>query len=130
MQKKGNAKTNAATKAVEVKEAVKAVEEKAKEAAQVVEETAKKATTPRRNVKKTAAKAGKVKEPAVSVVTIQYDGKDADVAKVEENIKAKFVAEGHRAGNIKKLEVYIKPQDGKAYYVINDGKFTGDIDLF
>lgn len=127
MQKKGNAKTNAAAKAVEVKEAVKAVEEKV---TQAVEETAKKAATPKKNVKDTAAKGAKVKEQPVSVFTIQYDGKDAVVAKVEENIKAKFVAEGHRAGNIKKLEVYIKPQDGKAYYVINDGKFTGDIDLF
>ena len=110
MQKKGNAKTNAAAKAVE--------------------ETAKKAATPKKNVKDTAAKGAKGKEQPVSVFTIQYDGKDAVVAKVEENIKAKFVAEGHRAGCIRNLDIYVKPEDGKAYYVVNNGKFTGNVNLF
>lgn len=63
-------------------------------------------------------------------MVLQLWGHDIEIAKIEENIKAQFVAEGHRAGNIKNLQVYIKPEENKAYYVINDGKFTGDIGLF
>ena len=40
-----------------------------------------------------------------------------------------FVAEGHRAGCIKTLNIYVKPEEYKAYYVIND-KFFGSVDLF
>ena len=46
-----------------------------------------------------------------------------------EKVKAQFVAEGHRAGNIKSLRIYIKPEDKAAYYVIND-KNAGRVDLF
>ena len=42
--------------------------------------------------------------------------------------KAAYVAEGHRASSIKKLAVYIKPEERKAYYVINE-KDTGSIDF-
>lgn len=30
---------------------------------------------------------------------------------------------------IKDFNVYIKPEDGKAYYTANDNKFTGSIDI-
>lgn len=48
---------------------------------------------------------------------------------IEEKVKAQFVAEGHRAGAIKKLDIYIKPEENAAYYVINE-KFSGRVDLF
>lgn len=35
---------------------------------------------------------------------------------------------GHRASSIKTLDLYVKPEDGAAYYVIN-GKETGKIEL-
>ena len=46
-----------------------------------------------------------------------------------EKAKAQFVAEGHRESSIKSLRVYLKPEDGAAYYVIND-KIAGRVDLF
>ena len=36
---------------------------------------------------------------------------------------------GIRAGCIKTLNIYVKPEEYKAYYVIND-KFFGSVDLF
>ena len=39
------------------------------------------------------------------------------------------VADGHRASSIKSLQVYLKPEEFAAYYVINQ-KFAGRVDLF
>ena len=50
------------------------------------------------------------------------------VADLSERAKAAYLAQGHRASGIKKLSVYVKPEEGKAYYVIND-KESGSIDL-
>lgn len=40
--------------------------------------------------------------------------------------QAAYVAEGHRASTIKKLSLYVKPEERKAYYVINE-KVTGSV---
>ncbi len=114
-------------KANEVKAAVKEETEKvSKEAAKTVEKAAKKASAAGKAVKKTAAK---VVAPTTKM-TLQYQGRDVEISQIEERIKAKFVEEGHRAGNIKTLDIYLKPEEYKAWYVINDGKFDGCIDLF
>ena len=63
---------------------------------------------------------------------LQFDDngtQQADLANVVAKIKAAYVAEGHRESSIKALRVYLKPQDWKAYYVINN-KIEGQIDLF
>lgn len=122
----------ATTKAAEtkVKEAAKdtakAAETKVKEAAKT---TAKKAaaakTAAKATAKKTVAKAATV-EPQV---IIQYQNNESDLAKVTERVKTQFVSEGHEAGIIKKINVYLKPEEYSAYYVIND-KFSGRVDLF
>ena len=129
-------RTNTAVKAAanvtagKAAEVVKAVEETAEAAAEAVETKAEKAAT---TVKKTAKKAPakKEKEPAKTTVTLQFgDNGEADLGSLEDKIKAQFVAEGHRAGCIRNLDIYVKPEDGKAYYVVNNGKFTGNVNLF
>ena len=79
----------------------------------------------------TAAKTAKAtkKEPVKPEIIVQYQNNEVDTAKVEERVKAQFVSEGHKAGFIKKLNIYIKPEEYSAYYVIND-KFSGRVDLF
>ena len=62
-------------------------------------------------------------------IIVQYQNSEVDTAAVEERVKAQFVAEGHKAGFIRKLSIYIKPEEYSAYYVIND-KFSGRVDLF
>ena len=122
----------ATTKAAETmvneaaKDTAKAAETKVKEAAKT---TAKKAaaakTAAKATAKKTVAKAAAV-EPQV---IIQYQNNESDLAKVTERVKTQFVSEGHKAGTIKKINVYLKPEEYSAYYVIND-KFSGRVDLF
>lgn len=126
-----------------VKEAAKKVENATKKAEAAAETTVKKAeaaaeTTAKKveakaetAAKTTAKKAVKkaVKEPAKTELIVEFQGNAASIANLEDKVKAQFVAEGHRAGCIKTLNIYIKPEDYKAYYVIND-KFTGSVDLF
>lgn len=125
-------------KAAAVKEAVEktavkteaAKAEPAKEAAAETKEAVKpvKEKKPSRAAKKAAAKAA-AKEELVPEVFIQYQGNEAIVADVIEKAKNEFVAEGHRASSIKSLQVYLKPEEFAAYYVINQ-KFAGRVDLF
>lgn len=119
----------------EVKEAVKETTKKAEAVAETTakkveakaETAAKKVEKAKTTAKKTVKKA--VKEPAKTEMIVEFQGNAASVASLEDKVKAQFVAEGHRAGCIKTLNIYIKPEDYKAYYVIND-KFTGSVDLF
>ena len=122
-----------ATKKVESK--VGDVAEAAAKKAEVVEEKAKevaKATTKavvekaEPVVKKAATKA---KQPAKTEIIVQYQQNAANLGELEDKVKKQFVAEGHRAGCIKTLNIYVKPEEYKAYYVIND-KFFGSVDLF
>ena len=73
-------------------------------------------------------KAAPAKAPAVEEVYVQFGGEEWKVADLSERAKAAYLAQGHRASGIKKLSVYVKPEEGKAYYVIN-GKESGSIDL-
>mgnify|MGYP007025035370 CR=1 FL=1 len=108
------------------------VEEKAKEVAKTTtkavvekaEPVVKKAAT-----KAKAVKAKKEKQPAKTEIIIQYQQNAANLVELEDKVKKQFVAEGHRAGCIKTLNIYVKPEEYKAYYVIND-KFFGSVDLF
>lgn len=141
-------KPKAATKEAEVKaaEEVKVVEEPVAEVKEEVEEAPAKKTT------KKAAKKSKVEEvkeeaPASEVketvkkapakkaakkgteITLQFGDYTANMAVVEERVIAQFVAEGHKASKIKSLNIYLKPFENSAYYVINETE-TGRVDLF
>lgn len=79
------------------------------------------------NTKTTAKKVAKAELKAE--VFIQYQGKESVVADAIEKAKAAFVADGHRESSIKSLQIYLKPEEYAAYYVINK-KFAGRVDLF
>ena len=128
------AETKAApeVKAAEKQEETKTVAEVAAEAEPAAEtktvaeeKPAKKTRAPRGS--KTVKKA--VKEELKPEVFIQYQGREAMVADAIEKAKAEFVADGHRVSTIKSLQVYLKPEEDAAYYVINP-KFAGRVDLF
>ena len=114
MDKKAEAKAEAAAKAEKPAKA----------------EPAKKTAAKKEPAKKTAAKKTvKAEKPAVTQnIYVQFAGNEfltSDlVAKVTEN----WVALGHRASSIKSLDLYVKPEDMAAYYVIN-GKESGKIAL-
>lgn len=75
--------------------------------------------------KKPAKKAEKVMKESI---ILQTAGVEWDVGAVKERILAAYVAEGHRKGRISELTVYLKPEERKAYYVVNN-KTTGSIDI-
>lgn len=117
-----------ATAAVDAKvEEAKAAVAK-EETKEAVKETVKpvKEKKPSRAAKKAAAKE---KEELKPEVFVQYQGKEAIIADVVEKAKGEFVATGHRVSSIKSLQVYLKPEEFAAYYVINQ-KFAGRVDLF
>lgn len=119
--------TKKATKATEVKE-VKAVKEVEAPKAEVKKE-AKKAPAKKAAATKKAAPAKKAPAKKETVITVQFQGNEVAVASVEEKVKAAFVAEGHKASSIKELNIYVKPEEFAAYYVINE-KYEGRVDLF
>ena len=78
--------------------------------------------------KSTVAKEAEKKPEKKDEVFVQFAGEEYVVADVMEKAKAAYVAEGHRASAVKSVRLYIKPEERKAYYVIND-KAAGSIDL-
>lgn len=120
---KSAVKETAAVKSAPAKESVKETVAETKAAAE-----AKAAT--KTAVKKAAAKkAAPKKEELKPEVFIQFQGQEAVVADVIEKAKKQFEAEGHRASSIKSIQVYLKPEEYAAYYVINQ-KHAGRVDLF
>ena len=125
---------------VEVVEEVKA--EAAEEVkAEVVEEvkkapakkTAAKKTTKKaettEETKKAPAKRAAAKKEVKANVVLQFAGQEADMAVVVENAKKAFVEAGHKESEIKDFQIYVKPEEYAAYYVINQ-EFTGKVYLF
>lgn len=81
--------------------------------------------------KRSTAKKEKAEKPELKPeVFIEYQDKQVNELSVVDHVKAAFVASGHRASSIRTLQIYIKPEENKAYYVINDNKYNGEVDLF
>lgn len=120
-------------------EAVKTAAETAAAAVAETKEAAKKAAEKVETVKNAAKKAvekvevkkadAKKKEEARPEVYVQFGGQEAVVAEVTERAKKQYEAEGHRISAIKSFQIYLKPEENAAYYVINQ-KHAGRVDLF
>ena len=90
--------------------------------------TAGKAQQEKAPVEKKAPAAKAAPAECAVKVFVQYNGKEYDTAALVEQVKAAYAAEGHRVSAIKELNLYVKPEDGKAYYAVNQ-KNTGSVDL-
>lgn len=109
-------------------EAVKEVKAEVKSAAEktgaAVKETAKKAVKTAEKAVKTAAKATKAKKTVKKAVEaeikdevfVQFAGVEINVEAVVAAAKADYKAKGHRTP--KTVSVYIKPEEGVAYYTV------------
>lgn len=111
-------------KAAVAAEPVKAVEETAAAVTEEKKPAAKKSAA----AKKPAAtkKPAAAKKPAApeSKVVVQFGGSEVNTDELVE--KAKIASE---VKSIKKVDVYVKPEVNKVYYVVNGDTF-GDFDLF
>lgn len=56
----------------------------------------------------------------VEEIYLQVGGEEWNVSDCRARAAAAYVAEGHRESGIKKLVIYVKPEERKAYYVVND----------
>ena len=98
----------------------KVTEDKAgKEKAEVKKAAAKKET-----VKKAVAK----KDIKVNAF-VEYYGKQVEEKTVIANVKKAWTKSGKKVGDIKTLDLYIKPEENAAYYVIN-GTNAGSVALY
>lgn len=129
---KAEAKKTEAAIEKEIKEAAEKVEEKVAEVKKTVKSTATKASTA---VKKTAAKKTATAKSAVEKKTtatrtsnkgkianiyVQYNNCETKQEELIKRIIEKWVEEsGKKESSIKTFDVYIKPEDNAAYYVIN-----------
>ena len=97
----------------------KAVAEKAEEVKEAVKETAK-APAKRTTTRKTAVK---------ETVFLQYLGKEINKDDLVKQVKDIWTNElKNKAGDLKSVTLYLKPEENMAYYVINDD-VTGSIAL-
>ena len=119
------AKAVAATKPSEAK-----VEEKKVEAKKAVEE--KKAVPPKKETAKKAAPAKKeatVKAATKVSVNLQFAGKEYKAEDFEKMAKDVWQYDlGNKAADLKSVDLYVKPEENKVYYVMN-GDVTGDFDI-
>ena len=86
---------------------------------------AKKTTT-----RKTAARKATVDVKAE--LFVQFNGMEYSEKEIMKKVTAVWEAEGKKASAMKRTKLYVKPEDGKAYYVINEGLkngSTGAVDL-
>lgn len=77
--------------------------------------------------KTTEAKTTKRTATQKAEVFVQYGEKEVDINAVVAAAKAAFKAEAGRVA-VKTCQVYVKPLENAAYYVINS-TFTGKVDL-
>ena len=84
---------------------------------------------PKPEKKKPGRKPAADKKPAVKTpketVMVQYAGKEYDVDAIKAAVKADI--KGKVKGKIKIIDIYIKPEDGAAYYVANE--VAGKVEL-
>lgn len=62
-------------------------------------------------------------------VILQYRGYEVNIEALTERIRAHYYSKGFKKGTIKDMQIYMKPEDFTAYYVINDG-VVGKVNLF
>ena len=106
---------------VEVKatEAVETKTVKAEAKAEDPKEEAKKAEEPKKETaKKAPAKRTTAKDIKTSV-DVQFAGKEVTEKDLIAAVKKAYTKKGNKVGDIKTIEIYVKPEESAAYYVVN-----------
>lgn len=64
----------------------------------------------------------------VELAYVQFAGKEWNMAEIVKKAKEDYLAQGNKAASMKKFCVYVKPEEGVAYYAVNDTE-TGSVEL-
>lgn len=59
---------------------------------------------------------------------VQYGNYEVRTRDIMDRCKADYVANGHKAKDIKEIQVYIKPAENAVYYVVNSTE-TGKLEV-
>ena len=60
---------------------------------------------------------------------LQFNEQEVELSAVEANVKKDWKDQGRKLTEIESMDIYVKPQEGKAYYVVNK-ECEGKVDLF
>ena len=69
------------------------------------------------------------KAAANEKVFLQFGGHELDMTELIDRAKSDYTQAKDGAEAASDVRLYVKPEDGKAYYVVND-TFAGEIELF
>lgn len=118
--------------------AVKDTEAKKTVTEEVKAETAKKAPAKKAAAKKPAAKKTTTKKTATKTTTstkkvstelyVQFAGYEVSEEDLVNRVKEAWVNEGNKISTLKNINLYVKPEERKAYYVVN-GSAAGALDI-
>ncbi|MDO4343512.1 MAG: DUF6465 family protein [Eubacteriales bacterium] len=79
--------------------------------------------------KKAPAKKAAAKTAVKETVVLQYLGREISTADVMKKVKEYWTKElKNKVGDMKSVSLYLKPEENKAYFVIN-GDVTGAVEL-
>ncbi|MCR5370030.1 MAG: DUF6465 family protein [Clostridium sp.] len=102
------------------KEAEKIVKEVEKQTEEVKKAVKKTVDTAKSTAKKASTVARKATAAVKSTVYVQYAGREVDVAELAVTAKKEYMKKtGKKASEVKKIEIYVKPEENAAYYVVN-----------
>lgn len=106
----------------------KAATKSTKEAA-TKKTTAKKTTAKKTTAKKTTSAVKKTAATVKTKIELQYGDKDISYDEIVKNAKNYLTKElGMSAADLKSLDLYVKPEENRVYYVAN-GKDAGSFEL-
>lgn len=115
------------TEPAKTSEAVKALVKEEERKAPVKKETAKKTLAKKTLAKKTTAKNTTDKKDIKVKAIVEYYGKQVEEKDMIASVKKAWTkASGKKVVDIKTMDLYIKPEEGAVYYVVN-GTDTGAV---
>ena len=116
-------------KKTEEKPAVKKTEKTAAKKTGLEKKTSEvSADVPKDTAVKTAVKKSVKKQEMQVGISVQYMGKDISDKDMINRVKNDWTASKHKIGDIKTLELYVKVEENRVYYVIN-GTETGSVEI-
>lgn len=60
---------------------------------------------------------------------VEYAGKQTSEDEILAAAKAKWTEAGNKVKDIKDISIYIKPEENRAYFVINDGEMSDSVEF-
>lgn len=74
-------------------------------------------------------KAAEAAKDIETEVILQYREYEVNMDDVTKRVRAHYLAKGYKEESLENMQIYVKPEDFTAYYVINDS-VVGKVNLF